>query len=66
MLLNRRVLSIFLYSAPTLVGALCIFLIMTGTLVSACDLGGSNSEGEPEVLVSLEEGNEGRGDVGGI
>jgi len=48
------------YSTPTLVGALCIVLIMTGTLVSACDSGGSNgnSAESTDVLIPLEVGNE--------
>ena len=45
------------YSAPTLVGALCIALIMTGTLVSACDSGGNDGE-QADVLIPIEVGNE--------
>ena len=49
-------LSAVPYSAPTLVGALCIALIMTGTLVSACDSGGSNSEEFEADFIPVQEG----------
>lgn len=53
------------YTAPTLVGTLCILAIMTGALVSACDSGGSNSSGSPDSLVPLQTGNEWTAEVDG-
>lgn len=53
------------YTAPTLVGALCILAIMTGALVSACDSGGSNTSESPDALVPLKTGNEWTAEVDG-
>jgi len=52
------------YTTPTVVGLLCILTILTGTLVSACDSGGSNAA-SAEVLIPLKEGNQWKVDATG-
>lgn len=46
------------YSVPTLVACILISSIVGGSLLSACDISGSNSEDRPDKLVPLEVGNQ--------
>lgn len=53
------------YSLPTMMGMACILLIMTGTLISACDSTGSNGDESSTALIPLNEGNRWEADIDG-
>lgn len=48
-----------------MMGMACILLIMTGTLISACDSTGSNGDESSDTLIPLNEGNRWEADIEG-